>query len=213
MRLNPTLIFGFSLACLLSVNQAVASNLSNGINFYKTKDYLMSSKLLEKAVAESPRNWRAHYYLANSQMALGRFNTATYHYELVRDLTQNRTILKNAAEAIVRMENLRVNSNIASVNKEHTRSSSSTNINHEAQLNQHKQQILAEAEARAKAIEIAADRQIKAEKANSNYWTITPQGEQVMTIPWQREESIREEAANAAAHIRQTAQRSADNVY
>lgn len=213
MRFKPTLISSFSLACLFSISPALASNLSNGINFYKTKDYLMASKLLEKAVTESPRNWRAHYYLANAQMALGRFNTATYHYELVRDLTQNRAVLKNSGEAIVRMENLRVNSNIASVNKEHNQSNSSASINHAAQLNEHKQRILAEAEARAKAIEIAADRQIKSEKANSNYWTITPQGEQVMTIPWQREESIREEAASSAAHIRQTAQRSADNVY
>ncbi|MDX2108121.1 MAG: tetratricopeptide repeat protein [Candidatus Melainabacteria bacterium] len=211
MRLNQSILLSLCLSAFISASPALANNLSNGISFYKAKDYLMASKLLEKATIESPRNWRAHYYLANAQMALGRFNTATYHYELARDLTTNRNIQRSAGQAIVRMENLRINSNIASVSREHNQSSGS--IDHQAELNDHKHRILAEAEARAKGIEAAAERQIKAEKENSNWRALTPSGEMVMSIPWQREQDIRQEAAAKAAQIRRTAQRSADNVY
>lgn len=211
MRLDQSIFLSLCLSVFISAGPASANNLNNGISFYKAKDYLMASKLLEKAVAESPRNWRAHYYLGNAQMALGRFNTATYHYEMARDLSGNRNIQRSAGQAIVRMENLRINSNIASVTKEHNEASPS--IDHQTELNNHKRQILAEAESRAKAIEAAADRQIKAEKENSNWRALTPSGEMVMSIPWQREQDIRQEAAATAARIRQTAQRSADNVY
>lgn len=189
---------------------AHASNLNNGINFYKAKNYLMASKLLEKSVSESPRNWRGHYYLANAQMALGRFNTAKYHYEIVRDLAPNTLMQARAHQAIVQLENMRLNPNVASVG---SNSSSGTSIDHQAELKQNKSRILAEAEAKAKYIESSVERQIKSEKENSNYWIISPQGEQVMTIPWQRENQIRQEASNSALYIRQTAQRNADNVY
>ncbi len=189
---------------------AYASNLNNGINLYKAKDYLMASKLLEKSVSESPRNWRGHYYLANAQMALGRYNTAKYHYEIVRDIAPSRLMQTRAHQAIIQLENIRLNPNVASVG---TNSSAGTSIEHQAELKQNKSRILAEAEAKAKFIESSAERQVKAEKENSNYWIISPQGEQVMTIPWQRENQIRQEASNNARHIRQTAQRNADNVY
>lgn len=198
---------GFMFAISTPVH---ASNLNNGIHFYKAKNYLMASKLLEKSVSESPRNWRAHYYLAHAQMALGRFNTAKYHYELVRNLAPSRIIQTRANQAIIQMENMRINSNIASISNS---KSLSATIDHEAELQKNKSRILAEAEAKAKFIERAAENQIKAEKANSNFWMVNPQGEQVMVIPWQRENQIRQEAANNAQHVRQTAQRNADNVY
>jgi len=211
MKINQSILFSLCLTGMMMASPAYANNLNDGIHFYKAKDYLSASRLLEKAVSESPRNWRAHYYLANAQMALGRFNTATYHYELVRDMAPNKTIQQQAGLAIVKMENLKVSANISSVVQDHNAQAPA--LDREAQVNQNKKRIIAEGEAKAKAIELAADRQIKAEKANSNFWMITPQGEQVMTIPWEREQSIRQEAANNASHIRQTAQRSADAVY
>ncbi|QQR58387.1 MAG: hypothetical protein IPG59_02505 [Candidatus Melainabacteria bacterium] len=188
----------------------LANNLNNGIHFYKAKNYLMASKLLEKSVSESPRNWRGHYYLANAQMALGRFTTAKYHYELVRNLAPSQVIQSRAHQAIIQMENMRLNANVAAVG---SNQSARATVDHEAVLQKNKRRILAEAEAKAKFIERAAENQIKAEKANSNFWMVNPQGEQVMVIPWQRENQIRQEAANNAQHVRQTAQRNADNVY
>jgi tetratricopeptide (TPR) repeat protein len=198
---------GFMFATLAPAH---ASNLNNAINYYKAKNYLMASKLLEKSVSESPRNWRGHYYLANAQMALGRYKTAKYHYELVRDLAPNHLMQARAHQAIIQIENMRLNPNVASVGSNSTAGAS---IDHQAERQQNKSRIMAEAEAKAKYIESSVERQIKAEKENSNYWLISPQGEQVMTIPWQRENRIRQEASNNALHIRQTAQRNADNVY
>jgi tetratricopeptide (TPR) repeat protein len=198
---------GFMFATSAPVH---ASNLNNGIHFYKAKNYLMASKLLEKSVSESPRNWRGHYYLANAQMALGRFNTAKYHYERVRDLAPSQVIQSRAHQAIIQMENMRLNQNVASVG---SNQSASATVDHEAEIQKNKSRIMAEAEAKAKFIEKSAENQIKAEKANSNFWMVNPQGEQVMVIPWERENQILRDAANNAQHVRQTAQRNADNVY
>lgn len=204
---NTILLCAF--ASLVFTGPACASNnLNNGVSFYKSQDYLTAAKLLDKAVREKPRNWKGHYYLANACMALGRFNTATYHYELVRDLAPNRSVQRQAGLAIVKMENLKVNSKIAQVNADQNKS-----IDHEGEKKEHRARIIAEAETKARSIEAAAENQIKAEKAESNWWSVKPNGEMVMDIPWWRENQIREEAKSHANHIRQTASNNAANVY
>ncbi len=86
-------------------------------------------------------------------------------------------------------------------------------IDHRAEKIDQKSRILSEGEARAKRIEMAAENQIKAEKANSNWRFLSPQGDIVLDIPWWREEEIRHKAKSHADHVRQTAQSSANNVY
>lgn len=213
-----TILFCALTSLILAVLPSEASNLNNGISFYKAKNYLMAVKLLEKAVKEHPRSWKAHYYLGNACMALGRFNTATYHYELVRDLSPDKSVQRYAGLAIVRMENMKLRYNIAQVNStqisaSRVNSSRTGPVDHEGEKKANRERIIAEGEAQARRIEIQAENQIKAEKANSNWWFIRPNGEMVMDIPWWRENQIRQEAKSHADHIRQTASNNTANVH
>ncbi len=201
------------LAVLPSEGSPSNFNLNNGISFYKAKNYLMAVKLLEKAVKEHPRSWKAHYYLGNACMALGRFNTATYHYELVRDLSPDKSVQRYAGLAIVKMENMKLRYNIAQVSTGQTSTSQTGPIDHEGEKKANRARIIAEGEAQARRIETQAENQIKNEKANSNWWFIWPNGEMVMDIPWWRENQIRQEAKSHADHVRQTASNNAANVH
>lgn len=58
-----------------------ASDLEQGAKFYQAKEYAKARPLFEKAIKQSPRNWQAHYYLANTLLAMGEKAKAIKEYE------------------------------------------------------------------------------------------------------------------------------------
>lgn len=93
------------VACTLAAHPAFAgTNLEEGIKLYNERRYAQARPLLEKAVAEAPNSWQAHYYLANTALGLGQTTRAKYHYEIVQKKCTNAAILEHCRAGLARAD-------------------------------------------------------------------------------------------------------------
>ncbi len=84
---------------------ALATDLDEGTKLYAAKEYSKALPFLEKAAQFSPMSWQPHYYLANTNLALGRMSAAKYEYELCqRAASNNAAVVAKCKEGIARAE-------------------------------------------------------------------------------------------------------------
>ncbi len=80
-------------------NDAMASSFDDGMKSYRKNDFIKARRLLEKASKESPNNWRAHYYLANTYFGLGKFESATREYDICIRMCNDDRVVKQCTLA------------------------------------------------------------------------------------------------------------------
>lgn len=69
------------ICCLFSGPASAQTDLEQGAKLYVAKDYSRARPYFEKVLKDSPNNWQAHYYLANTLLATGEKSKAIKEYE------------------------------------------------------------------------------------------------------------------------------------
>lgn len=159
------LCFSVGVTALALIPAAIAASVCEAMDYYKKKDYIHANKLFEKATHENPKDWKAHYYQGNCLLALGRYSSAVYHYELAASMTRNPHEVHLCQMAAYKAESTGLKSRVAMTNMRQVAQTSQ--IEREARIEQHKQQIMNQAENQAKAIKAKAEATINSERANS----------------------------------------------
>ncbi|MCW5821483.1 MAG: tetratricopeptide repeat protein [Cyanobacteria bacterium TGS_CYA1] len=199
----PLLLISFLVS---NCSLAIASDFDSGLKLYRQENYLKARKLLEKARSSQNKDWRVYYYLGNTYLALGKFESARIEYENAQFLCKDDRDLKLCVNARLAVENYIteaqvVNSHLRSFSEE-----SSKNI--EAARNSYKDRIKSESEKQVKMIRNQAAKQIEAEKACSQQVFRYDDGVMRLGITLEREQQIKDEAERQCEIIKQTAENS-----
>lgn len=207
-----TLLFGFSALLLFSQPARAGTDLEEGVKLYAAKNYVKALPLLEKAAMMSPMSWQAHYYLANTNLALGRMAAAKYEYELCRKTCNKPAIIAQCKEGILRAErhSMQTAPSAAGAKSSDPESESAGSRGlSDAQVaaNRKKEDIMKEARAAVARIKQDAKEQLEHEKANANQYYQYPDGSVGTDIDHEREAEIQREADEKCRKIMDAAER------
>lgn len=159
------LCFSLGVTALALIPAAIAATVCEAMEYYKKKDYIQANKLFEKASSENPRDWKAHYYQGNCLLALGRYSSAVYHYEIAATMTRNPHQVHLCQMAAYKAETTGLRSRVALSNMRQV--SQASKLERDARIEQQKNQIMSQADNQAKAIRAKAEATINSERANS----------------------------------------------
>ncbi|MBP7863252.1 hypothetical protein KA183_16315 [bacterium] len=193
---------------LLNHSGALASSLDDGLKFYKQEDYLKAQKELEKARLENDKDWRVHYYLGNTYLALGKFESANREYEIAKPFCEDDRNLKLCCMARLAVENYIIRSQVVNSRIHAAGQEAQKNIQMASEA--YKNRIKTETERQISFIKNQAKEQIKAEKSCSQQILRFEDGRTTLDIAPSREAEINAETEKQCDILRQTAQKSMD---
>ncbi|MDZ4835738.1 MAG: hypothetical protein SGJ27_18330 [Candidatus Melainabacteria bacterium] len=196
---------------LFAHQAALAGDLEEGRKLYDAKEYARARPVLEKAAQFSPMDWQTHYYLANTNLALGRMAAAKYEYELCIRSTSNAAVKAKCQEGISRAD--KHSTQVRAAAPSSSSSSSSNSKSDDTKLtdaqvaaNLRKDEIMKHArEAVAKVKQEAKD-QLEHEKANANEFWQYPDGRMGTDLSEDRKEEIHHEAEEKCRKIMREAE-------
>jgi len=91
-------IFFVFLNTILLLNIALADDISEGLDAYKNKDYLLAASLFEKSLSEGIYNDEIHYNLGNTYFNQGSIGKAIFHYRKSIQIAPNNIQTKHNLE-------------------------------------------------------------------------------------------------------------------
>jgi len=204
------LCFSVGVTALALIPAAIAATVCEAMEYYKKKDYIHANKLFEKASTENPRDWKAHYYQGNCLLALGRYSSAVYHYELAAKMTHNPHNVHMCQMGAYRAESSGLKSRVAMTNMRTVAQASQ--YQREAQIERRKNEIMNHAENQASAIKAKAEATIKSERAETQTMWRGADGHMKPDITNDRINQINGEAVRQMQHIKDQAQNNVDNM-
>jgi thioredoxin-like negative regulator of GroEL len=202
---------------LFAHQAAIAGDLEEGKKLYDGKDYARARPVLEKAAQFSPMNWQTHYYLANTNLALGRMAAAKYEYELCIRSTSNAALQAKCREGISRAD--KHSSQVRAAAPSSGSNSSSDSKSDDVKLtdaqiaaNRRKDEIMKHArEAVAKVKQETKD-QMEHERANANEFWQYPDGRIGTDLSEDRKEEIHTAAEEKCRKIMREAEAKARSI-
>lgn len=190
-----------------STQESINPNLARGKQLYKQKKYKEAKPYLEKAVAEEPKSWQAHFYFAHTMTALGKLSKAKHHYKMSKHVTDHPAVHAHCNKALEKVEiyytSFKPTKPPESEEKE---SGPSPEDERKAKIQAKKDKILAEARDRCNKIRKEAEDQIKREKSNSQEIFRYSDGRIGTDISDEREAEIRNAANQRCQQIMKTAE-------
>ncbi|MDX2108127.1 MAG: hypothetical protein SFY67_17160 [Candidatus Melainabacteria bacterium] len=204
------LCFSVGVTALALIPAAIAAGVCEAMEYYKKKDYIHANKLFEKASIENPRDWKAHYYQGNCLLALGRYSSAVYHYELAASMTRNPHEVHLCQMAAYKAESTGLKSRVAMTNMRQVAQSSQ--LDRESRIERHKQQVMHQADNQAKAIKAKAEATINSERANSQAIWRGLDGVMRPDITLDRLHQINGEAESQIQNVKDQAQNTINNI-
>ncbi len=204
------LCFSVGVTALSLIPAAIAATVCEAMDCYKKKDYIHANKLFEKASQDNPKDWKAHYYQGNCLLALGRYSSAVYHYEIAARMTHNPHDAHLCQMGAYKAENTNLKSRVAMSNMR-TEAQASL-YNREVETSKRKDQILKQADQHANAVKAHAEAAINAERANSQMRWRDQNGNMQLDITSDRINQINGEAVTQMQHIKDQAQNNANNI-
>ncbi|MBX9695093.1 MAG: tetratricopeptide repeat protein [Cyanobacteria bacterium] len=219
-----TALFGILIASWSS-QPAFATDLEEGAKLYTAKEYMKARPFFEKAAKESPKSWQAHYYLANTCLALGQMSTAKYEYQLCQQTCTKPAILAQCKAGIARAGGPRASTGTSggggSSASSSTSSSASTGgggggspaSDAQTQMSKRKEQILEQARKDVEKVKADAKAQLEAEKSNANQYYQGQDGTVKTDISSEREAEIQQETEAKCKKIMEEAERRARSIH
>ncbi|MBP7861584.1 tetratricopeptide repeat protein [bacterium] len=204
------LCFSVGVTALALIPAAIAATVYEAMDYYKKKDYIHANKLFQKASAENPNDWKAHYYQGNCLLALGRYSSAAYHYEIAAKMTHNPHDAHLCQMGAYKAENTGLKSRVAMSNMRNV--AQEAQYNRELETSKRKDQILKQADKHASAIKAHAEATINAERANSQMRWRDQNGNMQLDITSDRINQINGEAMTQIQHIKDQAQNNVNNI-
>lgn len=186
-----------------------ASSLDDGLKFYRQEEFLKAQKELEKARDENNKNWRVHYYLGNTYLALGKFESASREYDIAKTHCNDDKNLKLCCMASLAVENYIIQSQVANSRIHAAGADARKNI--EMAIEVYKKRVNEETTRQISFIRKQAEAQIKAEKACTQQIMRFEDGSTTLDIGAYREAEIKADADRQCEILRQTAQNSMDS--
>lgn len=226
------LVLGISLAAH-TTSSAFATEFQDGAKLYSEGKYAQALPLLQKAAQFNPMSWQTHYYLANTNLALGRMATAKYEYDLCLKTCNKPDIVARCKEGIARADKHSVQARSSSgttgsANSASSSGSKSTNAvsddddddeketksssgagmtDAQRVIATKKEDIMRQAKSECARIKKAASEQIQEEKANANQYYQDQDGKIFTDIGHEREAEIQREADAKCQRVMEEAQR------
>ncbi|MCA9802488.1 MAG: hypothetical protein KC777_11015 [Cyanobacteria bacterium HKST-UBA02] len=199
---------------------AATSYMSRAMELYNSGHYGKAKETLIEIVCANPRYWPAHYQLANTYLRLNDKTAAQFEYEWCLKFCRDKKVRRKCEEAIAVLTN---NPDLAPSRvaltkaREHLDKELSKigqdRVNEARQTaNQEKSQILAEGEARAKAVRNSIDSRVEQARENSDSWIFTGGIERSGMISRDTYNQIINEANDQAKYFEDEAKRAARNV-
>lgn len=204
------LCFSVGVTALALIPAAIAASVCEAMEYYKKKDYIQANKLFEKASISNPKDWKAHYYQGNCLLALGRYSSAAYHYEIAAKMTHNAHDAHLCQMGMYKAESTNLKSRVAMSNMRTV--AQEAQYNREVEVSKRKDQILKQADAQANAVKARAEATINAERANSQMRWRDPNGNMQLDITRDQIDHINGEAMNQMQHIKDQAQNNANSI-
>lgn len=190
----------------LNGSVGLASNLDDGLQFYRQEEYLKAQKQLEKARDENKKDWRVHYYLGNTYLALGKFESASREYDIAKTYCKDDKHLKLCCMASLAVENYIVQSQ--AVNSRIHAAGEDARKNIEMASEAYKKRVSEETDRQISFIRKQAEAQIKAEKACTQQILRFEDGSTTLDIGAFREAEIKADADRQCEILKQRAQNS-----
>ncbi len=189
---------------------ASSSDLAEGIKLYNAKEFASARPILAKAVSESPKSWRAHYYLANVNLVLGKASMAKYHYEACLQNCTNPTIVAHCNAGIARVDKHSSQANVAankSEDEEQTKGAKPIS-DADVQKEKRKAEIMRLAKEDVEKIRKQTKEQLESEiETHGQAWRNRETGERRFGISKDREAEIEREGEERSTKIMQEAER------
>jgi len=164
----------------------------------------------EKASKEFPKNWRAHYSLANTYFGLGKFESATREYDICIRICNGDRVVKQCCLAKIAIEKYIVQSNVALSNLQENSKASRDLL--QAEKDRNRSRIKSETNKQVALIRKQAEQKIKAEKSCSQLILRYPDGTMKLGISPQREAQIKREAEMQCQILRRRSRKSIENI-
>ena len=184
----------------------LANDFDSGLKLYRQENYLKAQKSLEKARRGQSKDWRVYYFLGNTYLALGKFESARIEYENAQFLCKDDRDLRLCVNARLAVEHYITESQVVNSHLRSFSESSTRNI--EAARNAFKDRIKNESEKQVSMIRNQAKQQIEAEKACTQQILRYEDGTMTLGISPEREAQIKSEAERQCEIIKQTAENS-----
>ncbi len=204
------LCFSVGVTALALIPAAIAASVCEAMEYYKKKDYIHANKLFEQATIKNPKDWKAHYYQGNCLLALGRYGSAVYHYELAAKMTRNPHEVHLCQMAAYKAESTGLKSRVAMTNMRSVAQASQ--LERQMQIEQQKTHILNQAEKQANAIKAKAEATIQSERANSQIIWRGTDGNMKLDITNDRINQINGEAVREMQQVKDQAQDRVNNM-
>lgn len=194
---------------------AVATDLDEGSKLYAAKEYAKALPFLEKAAQFSPMSWQPHYYLANTNLALGRMAAAKYEYELCqRAAANNPAVIAKCKEGIARAEkhSSQVRSSTPAAGKssdEKSEKSDAADVKlTDAQVaaNRRREEIMKHAREQVAKVRQEAKEQLEHEKSNANQFYRFEDGHIGTDVSEEREHELQRETEEKCKNIMREAE-------
>ena len=176
-------------------------NLARGKQLYKQKKYKEAKPYLEKAVAEDPKSWQAHFYFAHTMTALGKLSKAKHHYKMSKHVTDHPAVHAHCDKALEKVEIYYTSFKPKKTPESEKESGPSPEDKRKAEIQAKKDKVLAEARDQCNKIRKEAEDQIKREKANSQELFRYSDGRVGTDISDEREAQIRNAANRRCQQI------------
>jgi tetratricopeptide (TPR) repeat protein len=204
--------FALSLCFAIGISAphaSIASDLEEGSKLYAAKEYSKALPLLEKAAKFSPMSWQPHYYLANTNLALGKMSAAKYEYELCLRASKNPAVIAKCQEGIARAD--KHSSQVRSAPAAASSSSSSEGgeakpSDAQTAITKRKEEIMKSAREQVAKVRQEAKEQLEHEKANANQMYRFEDGRIGTDVSNEREEEIQQESEEKIKKIMREAE-------
>lgn len=197
----------------LFAQAAKATDLEEGAKLYAAKEYAKALPLLERAAQFSPMAWQPHYYLANTNLALGRAAAAKYEYELCkRAASSNAAVVAKCNEGIARADKHSTKSRSSTPSSgaessEDKSTDAAPNLTDaQVALKRKREDIMKHAREAVAKVRADAKDKLEHEKANSNQFFQYPDGRVGTDVDDVREEEIQRETEEKCKHIMREAE-------
>lgn len=204
----------------LPPSSATTSYMNRGIELYNSGNYGKAKEAFIEIVCANPHYWPAHYQLANTYFKLNDKTAAQFEYEWCLKFCKDKRIRRKCEEAIAIITNnpdmapSRVSLTKAREHLDRELSKIGQDRLNEARqaAKREKDQILAEGQARAKAVRDSIDSRVEQARQNSDSWIFTGGIERSGMISRETYNQIIQEANEQASFFENEARKAADNV-
>jgi len=200
-----------ALLALSTGQAALAGDLEEGAKLYAEKQYAKAIPLLERAAQFNPMSWKPHYYLANTNLALGRMAAAKYEYQLCLKTNPQAAIVARCNEGIARADKhstQRAAASAASSSETPKEGGEEPKLTDAQVANKRrKEDVMKLAREQCTKIKQEAKDQVEHEKSHANEYFQDQDGRVFTDITDEREAEIHREADEKCRKIMQDAER------